>query len=251
MLRAIATAFTFLTRLPGVARWADPEPGALSRASAYFPLVGAVVGGWCALGHWLGLVWFEAPWLAAAAAVLFGVVLTGGFHEDGLADTADGLGGGFDRARQLEIMRDSRVGSYGVLALLLALAWKLGALAALSTAEAFAALVLAHVWARWSALPLIWALPYLRESSNHKPLADAAGAREASIASILAIALSLAVAPPLPVFGALGVAALVTALGGLYVQRQIGGYTGDVLGAVNQAVEVAILLYWVALTASA
>ncbi|MDB5456252.1 MAG: cobS, partial [Caulobacter sp.] len=128
-LQLLLCATQFLTRAP-VPPLPGFQPDWVRRSARYFPLVGQAVGGICALvllvaAHWLG------GWLPALLAVATGVLLTGGFHEDGLADTADGLGGGQTVARRLEIMKDSRVGTYGVLALCLTLAARVGALAAL------------------------------------------------------------------------------------------------------------------------
>ena len=230
LLRLFATAVTFLTRLP-LARWSYAEPRRLAQASVFFPLVGAIVAAIAAAAAWLSLQLLPpalAPWCALAVAI----AVTGGFHEDGLADTADGLGGGFTRERKLEIMRDSRIGSYAGLALIVVLGGKYLALAQLSGTNLLLALGLGHVLARWSVLPLAALLPYAREGvAANKPVAEGIGWTQVLLATVLTAALVAAV-----------VSLVVVALAGLYFRHQLGGITGDTLGAANQAVELACYL---------
>lgn len=238
-LRLFATAATFLTRLP-FARWSYAEPAQLARSTPFFPLVGALVAAVAALAAWISLQCLPAtlaPWAALTAAI----VATGGFHEDGLADTADGLGGGFTRERKLEIMRDSRIGSYAALALAAVLGGKYLALASLSPSLLFVALWLGHILARAGILPLAAALSYVREGqAANKPVADGTGWTQAGAGALLAFVL---VAP----FGQL---ALITALASfvvillaaLYFRAQLGGVTGDTLGAANQMIELTCYL---------
>lgn len=237
-LRLFATAATFLTRLP-LARWSYAQPAELARAAALFPLVGAVVAAIAAAAAWAALQWLPpglAPWAALAAAI----VVTGGFHEDGLADTADGLGGGFTRERKLEIMRDSRIGSYAGLALIVVLSGKYLALAALNPALLFAALWLGHVLARWSVLPLAALLPYAREAAANKPVADGMGWPQLLGGTLVT---GLLIAPlGLPALYAALAAIVVVLLAALYFRAQLGGITGDTLGAANQLVELSCYL---------
>lgn len=239
LLRLFATAVTFLTRLP-LARWSYAEPQRLAQAAVFFPLVGAIVAAIAALAAWLSLQLLPpalAPWCALAVAI----AVTGGFHEDGLADTADGLGGGFSRERKLEIMRDSRIGSYAGLALIVVLGGKYLALAQLSTANLFLALGLGHVLARWSVLPLAALLPYAREgAAANKPVAEGIGWTQVLLATLLT-GLLLAAAGWTALIAA-AVSLFVVALAGLYFRHQLGGITGDTLGAANQAVELACYL---------
>jgi len=167
MISSLLAAFTFLTRipLPGATR---VDADLLARSAVWFPLVGAAVG---AIGA-LVLVGAARVWsapVAAALSLLATVLVTGAFHEDALADTADGLGGGQTRERMLEIMRDSRIGSYGAVALVISLALRMGCLTMLVAPEAAPAVVGAHVLARWSSLPLIGFLPYVRAQGAGKP----------------------------------------------------------------------------------
>src|SRR5581483_3345198 len=159
-MRRLLAGIAFLTRVPVPAR--PPFDAAdLGKATMLFPLVGAAVGGLQAAAlHWL------APHLpalvTAAIAVLAGVLATGALHLDGLADTADGLGGGRTPEDSLRIMRDHAVGAYGVVAIALVLAIKLAAIAALAERGAWGALVLAAALGRWSAVPLARFWPYAR-----------------------------------------------------------------------------------------
>ncbi|MBL8299771.1 MAG: adenosylcobinamide-GDP ribazoletransferase [Rhodanobacteraceae bacterium] len=238
-LRLFATAATFLTRLP-FARWSYAEPARLAQAAPYFVLVGALVGAISAVAAWLSLLCLPvalAPWVALTTAI----IVTGGFHEDGLADTADGLGGGFTRERKLDIMRDSRIGSYAALALVSVLGGKYLALASLSPSLLLVALWLGHIFARASVLPLAASLNYARDGqAANKPVAEGIGWAQVSAGVLLTVVL---VAP----FGWLALAAAcaslaVVALAGLYFRAQLGGITGDTLGAANQVVELACYL---------
>lgn len=237
----------FLTRLPLVARCALAEPAELARSSRYFPLVGALIGGLIALIYALCL-YFLPTTVAAVLALTAGVALTGAFHEDGLADTADGLGGSFERARKLEIMRDSRLGTYGTVALILLLLAKFSALQTLGAWAAFTALVVAHTLARGSSLVLIAWLPYVREGSSNKPIAE--GVTRTEIAIALGCCGGISVFS-VGVFGTLlacAGTAIVVLLSGWIYRRQLGGITGDCLGASNQLVELTVMLIFCART---
>jgi adenosylcobinamide-GDP ribazoletransferase len=242
----LLTAAAFLTRLPlpAVRDEAARQP---ARAMRVYPVIGLLVGligtGVFALADGLAL----SPWLAGLLALAATVLLTGALHEDGLADVADGFGGGESRARKLAIMRDSRIGSYGVLALVFSLALRGGALAALGDpAAVLAALVAAHGLAR-ALLPLAMILlPAARDDGLAAGFGRPRG-RDAALALGLAVGLAwLAlglVAALVVTIAALTAAAAI----GLLARRQIGGYTGDVLGTSEQAVECAVLLAAVAL----
>lgn len=238
-LADLGVALVLLTRLP-VPRLPDGAFAQQGRAVWAFPLAGlAVAGPACGLG-WAALALGLAPWAAAGLVLGAQVMLTGGLHEDGLADCADGLWGGQDRARRLEIMRDSRVGSYGVLALLLGLGLRWGALAALLGAGAWGAVLAVAVLSRGLLPGLMAALPHARPDG----LARGVGPVEALPAGI-ALALALALALPLAGSAALAAVALaglaVAGLGAL-ARARLGGQTGDVLGAAQQLGEIAALL---------
>jgi adenosylcobinamide-GDP ribazoletransferase len=246
-LRVALTALMFLTRIPGPRSLGD-DAARLARSTAWFPLVGVVVG---LVGAGVLALASEAwpPLVAAALSTAVTVWLTGALHEDALADACDGFGGGWDRARVLTIMKDSRVGSYGVVGLALVLLVKVGAIAALAEASvggAVRALIVAHTLGRWSSLPLIHALPDVRDDgAKSRPFAGSVTMPRLIVGSAWALAATTLALAPLGT-GAVGTtlacAALVTVLGARYFQRRLGGMTGDCLGAANQLVEVGTYL---------
>jgi adenosylcobinamide-GDP ribazoletransferase len=234
----LLAAFTFLTRLP-LPGAAGVDAATLARSTVWFPLVGAVVGGVGALAL-EGAVRIWPPVVAAALSLLATVLLTGAFHEDALADAADGLGGGRDREHALEIMRDSRIGSYGAVALVLVLSARIGCLAALATSDRAIALVGAHALGRWSSLPLLGLLPYARPQGAGAPFAGTTGARVIVGTLLAAIFVALTLGPHAPAAGLVAIA--ITTLAAGYFRARLGGITGDCLGATNQVVELATYL---------
>jgi adenosylcobinamide-GDP ribazoletransferase len=239
-LAGFAIATVFLTRIPA-ALPAAPER-LLAEAAWAFPLVGAGIGAVAAFVFFAAQLIGLGDWPAALLAVTAGLVLTGALHEDGLADSADGLFGGADRERRLAIMRDSRHGTFAVLALVLSVALRAAALAQLGEVVfAGLALVAAHAGSR-ALLPVaMWVLPPAREDG----LGAAAGRpRPAAVVVGLLIALAIGAAALGPLHGivALGCAAAAAAMVTVVAQRRIGGYTGDILGAVQQIGEIVILL---------
>jgi adenosylcobinamide-GDP ribazoletransferase len=253
-LRLACVALQFLTRVP-VPRWAGFDPAWLQACLRHFPLVGAAVGIWAAAVLWAALALWP-PLVAAASSVLATVWLTGAFHEDGLADTCDGLGGAVSRARALEIMKDSRIGSYGAVGLVLALVLKVTTVAALAdsgAAAAAAALVWGHAASRAAPVLLVWRLPYAGdpEHAKAKPLAMQIGGVGVTVAlvwlGVLAVALLgrwPALWAPLAASAVAGL--LATLWSARWLRRRLGGFTGDTLGATQQIVELAILLAWLA-----
>jgi adenosylcobinamide-GDP ribazoletransferase len=241
-MRGLLVAGRFLTCLPLPA---GPEAGDLGRAAAWFPVVGAVLGVLLAGGHLAGR-WLVPPLLAAVLVVALWALLTGGLHLDGLADTADGLGGGWTRDETLAIMRDARTGAYGVVAVVLVLALKIGALAGLAAALGWRAVLLAPVLARAAPIALVRLCPPARaEGSGHAFALTAAGG------GVLAAAL-VPVGLALGLFGAPGlVPVAVTALATVgfagYLRHRLGGLTGDCLGALVEASEALTLLALAAL----
>jgi adenosylcobinamide-GDP ribazoletransferase len=253
--RYLATAFSLLTRLPapGLAGF---EEDWLARSVPYFPVVGLVVGG-AAAAAWRGaaLLWpggFVGA-VAALAAITAGAWLTGGLHEDGWADLFDGLaaGRGGDRERMLKAMKDSAIGATGALALALLLLAKLEALATIAgisgrpAAEVPRALLAAHILSRWSNLPLLWRLPYVRpEGGMGRAFAGRVAGGRVAAGSALALLLAVAVfaGSPRPLLAATLTATVATVAAGLFFRRRLGGITGDCLGAAQQLVELAVLL---------
>lgn len=240
-IRDARVALCFLTRLP--VRWPSEAGGiTLSDAVRAFPLVGLVVGGLAAI-CWLvfremGLQPLPAAFLTVAAMVL----MTGALHEDGLADVADGAGAGSNLERRLEIMRDSRIGTYGVLAVILSVGLRVSALAAFADpAHGAAALVAAHVGAR-SGLPMVMA----RLGHARKDGLSVSAGRPDEQSAWIAIGIGILL---MMIFAGIGAglaaalaAAIVVLAGARWAQIRLGGQTGDVLGALEQLAEIAILL---------
>ena len=242
-------AVQFLTRIPTPAL-RNFQPDWISRSARYFPLVGLLVGGGCAAVFWsASLVW--SGWLPALLAIAAGVLITGAFHEDGLADTADGLGGGLTRERALAIMKDSRIGSYGAVTLGLVVAFKLvltALVVAMHGAAQAALLVLAaHVLSRLAPLLIMRALPYVGDAdgSKSKPLADAVtlgGVWVGVLWSIPALALMGRAQGAFNTIAAVVLWAAALAYVWRLLARRLQGFTGDTLGATQQLCEVALLL---------
>jgi adenosylcobinamide-GDP ribazoletransferase len=230
-------AFQFLTRIPmpSIAFEAD----SLSRATKFFPLVGLVVGSGAVLLRRVLTFHMNRP-LVAVILLLYLVLITGCLHEDGLADTADGFGGGQAKDQILSILKDSRIGSYGATALVLSLLVRYLLLASLPL-EHFAAYVISsHVLCRWSSLPLSYFLTPARQQ-------DGQGARIAKLTSLGSLTFgsvfSFAVAGFALRWTALApvlAAILTVVLSGWLYARKIGGVTGDCFGATNQLTEIAV-----------
>ena len=240
-LDAFLGAVGFFTRLPVPARIAATALP-LHDAARYFPAVGLLVGGLGAAVCLLALNVWPQP-VAVLLAMATTIYVTGAFHEDGLSDTADGLGGGWDKARILAIMKDSRVGSYGVVALWLALSAKFALLSGLDAALLPWALLAGHAVSRFAATALLATMDYARDddSSKSRPLAGRLSAGSLAVAALFAGLALLPLAPERALAGAL-LAGLATAwLAGKF-RRWLGGYTGDCLGAVQQAAEIAFYL---------
>ena len=234
----------FLTRLV-------PPPGGvirpLAQAVRTFPLVGA------GLGIGAGLVYILAsgsglpPVLAALATMAALVLATGALHEDGLGDTADGFGGGSTKAAKLAIMRDSRFGTYGVTAVAFSLMARVAALATIAEpALVFAALVATGAASR-AAMPLIMAFLPMARSDGLGADAGRPSRRDTVIGSVLALVIALFTLDSAAIVVTLLVGGLAALAVAALARRQIGGYTGDVLGAAQQISEVAMLFAIVAL----
>ncbi len=233
--------FIFLTRLPVV----HNEPmakGDLSRALWTAPVVGFAVALVGAAVYAIAHALHVPPLPAAALAVAATVVLTGGLHEDGLADVADGFGGGGTRERKLEIMRDSRIGTYGVCALVMSFILRVGALTSLGdTVLVAAALIAAHAAGRAGIPAFMQLVPPARADGLSADAGTPPGSSSLAAALIGTVVL-------IACLGFLkGLVAIVLLVGAFAFlswlsRRQIGGQTGDVLGAVEQAGEVIVLL---------
>ncbi|PTD96674.1 adenosylcobinamide-GDP ribazoletransferase [Pseudothauera lacus] len=243
-LELFLTALGFFTRIP-VPAWVPWSPERLNHAARYFPLVGWVVGG-VGAGAFLALALVLPVSLAVILSMAVTIRLTGAFHEDGWADTCDGLGGGWDKAQVLTIMKDSRIGSYGTVGMVLMLLAKAAALVELAAhgqLAVAAALLAAHPLSRLASTSLIHWLPYVREdeSSKSKPLARALRPGELAAAALFGLA-PLALLAPLEALGALLAVAALTVWTARIFLRRLGGYTGDLLGAAQQGTELACYL---------
>lgn len=240
LLRELRLAVAFLTRFP-VGSPAQVSAEALGRSLAFFPLVGLLLGGLLA-----GVDTLLTPHLPRPVGDLLLLALlalaTGGLHLDGFADLCDGLGGGRDRAAALRIMKDSCIGAFGAIGLILLLLLKYQVLVSLPSAVKPAALLLMPVAGRWAPVLLTVSLPYLRgPEGTGSVFAAHAGWREVLLATLtlLAVAGFLFRVEAVVVVGAL---ALAVAVFGWGMQRRLGGVTGDVLGAGVELLELLTLL---------
>lgn len=235
----LVAAATFLTRLP-MPQLAVLPDNHLARAARYFPVVGALVG------LLAGVVWAIAAshvpaTVAAGLAIGVGVLLTGALHEDGLSDCCDGLGGGATRERALEIMRDSRVGAYGVIGLVLSLGLRWAALASLDIGTGFAALIAAHAIGRGMIVVAIRLSGYARSDGAGRAVADGVEAWEAAVTVAIVFVIAVIFAG-WSGFSAMIIAAIAGGVMLAQLMRRLGGYTGDGLGAVEQVAEVAAMV---------
>ena len=256
--RALVLALQYFTRIPipaALARWAGFD-AALQRASlAHFPAAGILVAAVASVCYWLADRFLPpsafTPLVAAVLSTGATVLFTGALHEDGLADTADGLGGSADRERALDIMKDSRLGSFGVLALLLALLAKVSLLALIGAASgwagAAAALLGGHVGSRGLTLGIVASLPNVGRAAGSKslPLAATIGRLELAIAAAwcaAAFALALRLAPLAQIAAGLAGAVLAVLWIRRLLARRLRGFTGDGLGAAQQLCEIGFYL---------
>lgn len=243
-IKTFALATHFLTRIPTRID-VDFTPERLRNATRYYPIVGAIIGTVAAAAFYIPdliLPTLIAVIIATAATAL----ITGAFHEDGLADTFDGVSGAYDRARSLEIMHDSRIGTFGALALILVITLKIAALTSLSdTTTIITALIAAHIISRTSIVIVQATSNYARESGiagpqdQRPPLINTTIATITALITIAATALILS-----PTAAILTTAGAITAhiLIRLYFQPKLKGHTGDTLGATQQITELGIYI---------
>jgi adenosylcobinamide-GDP ribazoletransferase len=237
--RALWAAAIFFTRLP-LPSLPALLPEDERRAAAYWPLLGAGIGAAVAGVWWLAAQAWPAG-VAVGLALACGLLLTGALHEDGFADVCDGLGGGRTSERALEIMRDSRVGAFGVVGIVMLLGLKWQTLAVLPPAVLPGALIAAHALSRGLLVAMTLALPYAR--SDGRAAQRMAARPDARLAGSAALALApLLLLAPAAWPACLAAAAGVWGFCFLWFRRRLGGYTGDCLGATQQLAETAILL---------
>jgi adenosylcobinamide-GDP ribazoletransferase len=250
-LRLFFTALQFLTRIP-VPQRVGFDPDALNDSARHFSAVGLFVGAVAACVMWAAA--FMLPMsVAVGLSMAATLALTGAFHEDGLADTFDGLGGAVSRERSLAIMKDSRIGSYGAVALLIVLGLKACALTAMPLALAITASLLVHTSSRAAAVFLIRVMRYAGdvEHAKARPLARRISALGTwgAVAWVALVALLLAAWVPRHagwIVASLCASVAATAWMWRWLNRRLGGYTGDTLGATQQITELAGLLGWLA-----
>lgn len=253
-IRLFLTAWVFFTRIPlpgPLARWAGYAPDLLRDSARHFPLVGAIVG---ALGAavYLGAVSLFSPQIAVLLSIIATVLATGAFHEDGLADSCDGFGGGYTPGRVLEIMADSRIGAFGAIGVALTLALKTACLVSLADGgdDLLVAwlMVAGHALSRTGPVALMLALPYVRrdDGPKAKPLAESISAAGFMVALAWALVPLACIARNFEdgywMFATLPAVALATWIAGAYFRRRIGGFTGDCLGAAQQVCELVFYL---------
>ncbi len=238
MIKHLQLAISFYTRLPIATNALDYSQ--LPQAAIYLPVIGWLVGSGAALAFYVvALLW--SPVTAVIIALIVGILLTGGLHEDGFADVCDGFGGGYDKARILAIMKDSHVGVYAVLGLLLLLALKISVLSELPTTNLPWILLAGHSLSRFTPLLLMHRYDYARaEDSKASGAVYTPSMKELLVAAGCAC-LPLLLLPSLYLLAIIPVL-IVNAGLGHYFYRHIGGYTGDCLGASQQVAEVIFYL---------
>jgi adenosylcobinamide-GDP ribazoletransferase len=243
---AFVTAVQFLTRvpLPGGMNRPDPDRTLLHAAAAFFPLVGGLIGLITGTVIWAALhVW--PPVVAVTLGLIAEALLTGGFHEDAVADCCDAFGGGWTRDDVLRIMKDSRVGSFGALGLGLALLLRGGCLMAISPGELVVTVAASAAMGRWAILLLMACVPPVphREGLS-KDVGEQIGGQELAVGSLFVLLALAAFACLKPLAAVLGVVAVVavTLAWGWYVRRRIGGVTGDVLGTACYLAQCVVFL---------
>jgi adenosylcobinamide-GDP ribazoletransferase len=235
-IRLLLTAMQYFTRIR-VPAWVGHAPERLTGAVRYFPAIGLIIGASGAAVMWLAALVLPAP-LPAILSTAVTLLMTGAIHEDGLADTADGLGGGATRERALEIMKDPRVGVFGAIALMLMLLLKIATLSLMPLLTAMAALVAAHAFSRFCAVLVIFASRYVgsADRSRAAPVVEQVKIGDVIVAALFGLP-ALALCGP-RVLVAILVALMSVALLTRWCVRRIGGYTGDTLGATQQLAEI-------------
>lgn len=236
---AFLNALMFYSRIP-VPRNTPFSNEILNRATRYFPLVGAIIGGLGALCFWSAHLILPTD-IAIILSMAFTIFITGAFHEDGFADFCDGFGGGHTREKILEIMKDSRIGTYGAAGLILMLLTKFLCLGNIRESSLPIVIIAAHTFSRFAPVVLIYTSQYVRIdlTSKVKPI----GHRDSPLAFLVALCtggLSLLLLDVKTVFLIISLTAITFLLFRKYVNKRLAGYTGDVLGALQQISELVI-----------
>jgi len=244
-MRRLMTAIQFLTRIP-VPAFAVTGEEDVSKAVGFFPAVGLLVGGGGCLLYYAMKSLLPSS-TCVILVLIYSASITNAFHEDGLADSIDGFGGGWTREQILTIMRDSRIGTFGALGLIFLVLLKYNLLSMLEWPRFWRWFLFANAASRWSTLPLGMWLSYARPEGQGKLVARRVN-WPAMLIGTLTIGVTALVFPPRTAIAAIGVACAVALLTGLYYRRRLGGITGDCLGATNQLTEVTLYLAAVLLT---
>ncbi len=245
-LQIFLTAVMFYTRVP-VPRWVNHDADYLNKATKYFPLIGWIAGSVAAL-VFMGANYLFNPSIAIILSMAASVLLTGAFHEDGFADVCDGFGGGWTKEKILLIMKDSRVGAYGVIGTIFMLSLKFYVLLSFTVTQIPFILIAAHALSRWAASTFILTHQYVRENedSKAKPVAKQFLLTHFLIASLFGI-LPLLLFRNAYAFLLIIPVYLMKIYLGWYFKKWIGGYTGDCLGATQQLCEIIFYLSSLAL----
>jgi len=232
----------FFTRIP-CPKWVDHSDEYLNKASMYFPLIGWIVGGFSALIFWASKFIFPVS-MSIIFSMIASILMTGAFHEDGFADVCDGFGGGWTKEKILEIMKDSRIGAYGVIGMILMLGTKFAVLNQISAQFIPAALIAGHSISRFASTTIIFTHSYVRENedSKAKPLAKKMTFAQLVVSAIFGLL-------PLTLFASyiflLIIIPVFLARWYMihYFVKWIGGYTGDCLGTVQQVCEIVFYIF--------
>lgn len=245
-IRSLAAAIGFFTRIP-LPSSLKLGPEDERHCQTFFPLLGWMIG-LSQAGVYYAAVQLLPPIVAAILAIAWAVLLTGGLHEDGLADCADGFGGGYHKDQILRIMRDSRLGTFGTIALLLSFAVKVSVLSQLTVAHVIIAFFIAAPLSRLAAITLTWTMPYaytsatsLKSNLTSNMTDTTTSWRRRSLQILCGLAPLLILHPGLAALLLLGLFGLVY-LANIYLKLKLQGYTGDCLGALQQLSELVILL---------
>lgn len=244
-LRIFLTAIQFYTRIP-VPSWVGYTPGNLNRATGYFPLIGFLVGATGGAVYWLASKYLPVQ-VSVILTMISTLLLTGAFHEDAISDFCDGFGGGYSKEQILTIMKDSRIGTYGAIGLGMVLLSRFILLSNVDATDFFKAIVAGNVLSRLNTVGLIFSSHYIRNDDTGK--AKPIGEKHTTATLLLAMISGLVVLVFLPwksVIILVPALLLTLVIFRWYVIKILGGYTGDVLGALQQISELVVYTGFIA-----
>ena len=246
-LKILLTAIMFYTRIP-VPKWTGFSAEALNNATRYLPLIGIFVGGFGGLVFWSSSQLFGV-YISILISLIFMVLLTGAFHEDGLADFCDGFGGGLAKEQVLSIMKDSRIGTYGTIALVMLFLAKIFLVSEIRPVEIPLAIMVANAWSRLNPVLLIYTSEYVsdEEHSKSKPIGTKGSLATLLIALLLGLSPLFLLAWEMVPF-LICIQLFILFFFRMYLHRKIGGYTGDTLGALQQLSEIGFYITYLILS---